>query len=175
MATILYIYVYASLVVSDSAPEISDVFGSTTATITEAVANPLVGFDDISIEASINDGMHDKTDEALVVFLHCLYIAVSMNNVQLTVNRFGQVGIISVLWQAGTNQLAGVENGSIIPATGSIEMQPTDLTETIILTVSLAFCYLHFKNCDWICKNCIVHRHIQFFEFKDSVRDDRET
>lgn len=57
---------------SDSAPEISNVFGSTTAMITEQVANPLVGFDDISIEASINDGMHDKTNEDLVVFLHCL-------------------------------------------------------------------------------------------------------
>lgn len=42
---------------SDSVPEISDVFGSTTATITEQVANPLVGFEDASIEASINDGM----------------------------------------------------------------------------------------------------------------------
>lgn len=62
-----------------------------------------------------------------------------MNNVQLTVNRFGQVGTILVFWQAGTNQLAGVENGSIIPATGSIEMQPMDSTAIIVLTVRLFY------------------------------------
>lgn len=61
--------------------------------------------------------------------------AVNTNNVQLIVNRFGQVGTIFVTWQAGNNQLVGVENGSIVPATGSIEMQPTDSTATIILTV----------------------------------------
>ena len=71
----------------------------------------------------------------------CYFSAVTNNNVQLIINRFGQVGTILVLWQAGTNQLVGVENGSIIPATGSIEMQPTALTETILLTVWL--CHLH--------------------------------
>ena len=45
---------------SDSVPEISNVFGSTTATITELVANPLIGFDDAAIEASVNDGMYKK-------------------------------------------------------------------------------------------------------------------
>ena len=64
-----------------------------------------------------------------------MFVAVTTNNVQLTVNRFGQVGTISLLWQAGTSQLVGVENGSIIPATGRIEMQPTDLIATVILTV----------------------------------------
>ena len=44
------------LVESDSTPEISNVFGSTSAMITEQVANPLVGFNDVSIEASVNDG-----------------------------------------------------------------------------------------------------------------------
>jgi len=44
-------------IVSDSAPEISNVFGSTTAIITDQVANPLIGFEDASIEASVNDGM----------------------------------------------------------------------------------------------------------------------
>ena len=131
---------------SDSAPEISDVFGSTTATITEEVANPLVGFDDISIEASINDGMHNKTDELVQLHFVCLYIAVNTNNVQLIVNRFGQVGTISVLWQAGTNQLVGVENGSIIPATGSIEMRPTNLTATIVLTVRLPIIFILYKS-----------------------------
>jgi len=43
---------------SDSVPEISTLFGSAVAMITEQVANPLIGFDDISIEASVNDGMH---------------------------------------------------------------------------------------------------------------------
>jgi len=43
---------------SDSVPEISTLFGSTAAMITEQVANPLIGFDDVSIEASVNDGMH---------------------------------------------------------------------------------------------------------------------
>ena len=66
-----------------------------------------------------------------------MFIAVTTNNVQLIVNRFGQVGTISLLWQAGSSQLVGVENGSIIPATGRIEMQPTALMATIILTVRL--------------------------------------
>ena len=48
------------LVVSDSTPEISIAFGYTTAMITEQVANPLVGFNDVSIEASVNDGTHNK-------------------------------------------------------------------------------------------------------------------
>ena len=135
-----------SLVVSDSAPEISNVFGSTIATITEQVANPLVGFEDISIEASINDGMHNNTGELFNVPV-VLLVAVNTNNVQLIVNRFGQVGTISVIWQAGTNQLVGVENGSIIPATGSIEMRPTDLTATIILTVRLSVIFTISRNC----------------------------
>lgn len=63
-------HVTPSLVVSDSAPEISDVFGSTTATITEQVANPLVGFEDTSIEASVNDGMHCKMMNILYLD-HC--------------------------------------------------------------------------------------------------------
>lgn len=73
-----------------------------------------------------------------------LFVAVSTNNVQLIINRFGQVGTVLVLWRAGTNQLIGVQNGSIIPATGSIELQPTDLTATILLTVRP--CYFHVKN-----------------------------
>lgn len=71
-----------------------------------------------------------------------LFAAVSTNNVQLIVNRFGQVGTVLVLWQAGTNQLVGVENGSIVPATGTVEMQPTDLTATIILTVRPCCLYI---------------------------------
>lgn len=81
-----------------------------------------------------------------------------MNNVLLTVNRFGQVGTILVVWQAGTNQLVGVANGSIVPATGSIEMQPTELIATIILTVSLSVIFIS-KICDWICKIWIVNFH----------------
>ena len=123
---------------SDSAPEISNVFGSTTATVTEQVANPLVGFEDASIEASINDGMHDNSDEQFECLI-VLFAAVINNNVQLIINRFGQVGTILVSWQAGTNQFVGVENGSIIPATGSVEMQSTDLTATILLTVRACY------------------------------------
>ena len=118
---------------SDSAPEVSATFRSTTAVITEQVANPLVGFADASIEASTNDGR--QYNDKLLNILAAFFAAVTNNNVQLIINRFGQVGTILVLWQAGTNQLVGVENGSIIPATGSIEMQPTDLTATILLTV----------------------------------------
>ena len=70
-----------------------------------------------------------------MVHLDVLFVAANTNNVQLTVNHFGEVGIVTVLWQAGTNQLVGVENGSIISATGRIEIQPTDSTATIILTV----------------------------------------
>lgn len=47
---------------SDSAPEISAIFRSTSAIITEQVANPLVGFADASIEASTNDGRQYKNN-----------------------------------------------------------------------------------------------------------------
>ena len=76
-----------------------------------------------------------RNDRSFHYLFVVLFVAVSTNNVQLVVNRFGRVGTILVLWQAGTNQLVGVENGSIVPATGSIEMQPMDMTATIILTV----------------------------------------
>lgn len=62
---------------------------------------------------------------------------VTTNNVQLTINRFGQVGVIQVVWMTGSNQYAGVENGSIVPVTGSIEMQPTDSTVSFSLTVRI--------------------------------------
>jgi len=63
--------------------------------------------------------------------------ALTTNNVQLTINRFGQVGVIQVVWTTGSNQFAGVENGSIVPITGRLEMQPTDSTASFSLTVTM--------------------------------------
>ena len=58
------------------------------------------------------------------------------NNVALTVVRSGALGTVMVYWTTGLTD-STIANGSIIPDRGSFQMNPTDTSAQIILTVCM--------------------------------------
>lgn len=107
-------------------------------TVTDDVANPLIGFDSNSLEATVDDGMTAAAlSIACTTYIQCpnqITDATEGSNVVLTVVRSGQLGTVMVLWMTGLPNTT-ITNGSITPEEGSILMTSADTSAVINLLV----------------------------------------
>ncbi len=67
---------------------------------------------------------------------YALCLDATTSNVELTVFRRGELGIVEVGWTTIAQDEAGFTPGSVLPETGTLQFPPQQNTTVLILTVS---------------------------------------
>lgn len=75
-----------------------------------------------------------------------ILLAVSENNVLLTIVRTGSLGTVSVQWSAGSLAGSSLVPGSLTPSTGSVILTPDQTSAQFTLTVSPENCCTYTKD-----------------------------